>query len=394
MKALEMDQLVPGAVLPWDIVDDAGRVLLPKGTPIGDEQQAKSLFTRGWAKEEEIASGAIGGDAPRAASAIWRKRPTEAASSRPRFFLAVERLVQTLEEIVADLLNGRGKEIPDRLLHLASLVQLQSARDPDGFLASLELFDGGRYGSIHALHSATFCDLVAFGHVREAPARAPLVAAALTRDIGFLELQDELDRQSEPLSEDQQDEVRAHPLASVRLLREAGVRDPDWLEAVAQHHERLNGSGYPAGIQGGAIGPWGRILGIVDIYSALTKTRAYRPAIQGPHAVMALLKNRGSFVDETLTQELIRILGLWPPGLLVKLQSGETAVVVRRTANLKAPEIRVIADPDGRMHPIYQFRDASEPGFLIQEVLPRHSALRERLNHRQLWGDIPVVGRR
>lgn len=119
-----------------------------------------------------------------------------------------------------------------------------------------------------------------------------------------------------------------------------------------------------------------RILGIVDIYSALTKTRAYRPAIQGPHAVRALLESRGSSVDPVLAQELIRILGLWPPGLLaVRLVSGETAVVVRRTANLKAPEIRVIADSDGRQLLIYQFRDASEPDSLIQEVLPRNSDL-------------------
>ena len=85
---------------------------------------------------------------------------------------------------------------------------------------------------------------------------------------------------------------------------------------------------------------------------------------------------------------------MWPPGLLVRLVSGETAVVVRRTANLKAPEIRVIADSDGRQLLIYQFRDASEADSLIQEVLPRSSTFRERINHRQLWGDIVFVTRR
>lgn len=394
MKALDLEQLVPGVALPWDIVDDGGRILLPKGTAIVDEQQAKALYTRGWIKEAEANVPAEVPSSVARTLNSWRRRPTEGGAGRPRFFHVVERLTQWLEEVVADILNGRSRGVPDRLIQLAVQIQLQAARDPDGFLASLELFDGGRYGTIHALHSATFCELVAQGHVRDNGLRAKLVAAALTRDIGFLELQDELDRQSEPLTREQQDEVREHPLSSVRLLREAGVQDESWLDAVGQHHERLNGGGYPASLVGERIGGWARILGIVDIYSALTKTRAYRPAIQGPHAVRTLLENRGSSVDPALAQELIRILGLWPPGLLVRLASGETAVVVRRTANLKAPEIRVIADADGRQLPIYQFRDASEADSLIQEVLPRSSTFRERINHRQLWGDIVFVTRR
>ncbi len=394
MKALDLEQLVPGVALAWDIVDDGGRILLPKGTPIVDEQQAKALYTRGWIKEPEAV---VPADVPSSVTRTlnsWRRRPTDTGVGRPRFFHVVERLTQLLEEVVADILNGRSRGVPERLIQLAVQIQLQAARDPDGFLASLELFDGGRYGSIHALHSAAFCELVAQGHVRDNALRAKLVAAALTRDIGFLELQDELDQQSEPLTSEQQLEVREHPLSSMRLLRDAGVDDAAWLDAVGQHHERLNGGGYPASLVGDRIGGWARILGIVDIYSALTKTRAYRPAIQGPHAVRALLESRGSSVDPVLAQELIRILGLWPPGLLVRLVSGETAVVVRRTANLKAPEIRVIADSDGRQLLIYQFRDASEPDSLIQEVLPRSSTFRERINHRQLWGDIVFVTRR
>jgi len=393
VKALELEKLVPGASLPWDIVDDMGRMLLPRGTPIADEAQAKTLYVRGWMREPAN-SPAPATDSDGRIPTPWRKRPVDAPSGRVRFFHAIDRLVQLLEEMIADILNGKGRDLPERLLQLAGQIQQQVARDPDGLLAALELFDGGRYGSIHALHSATFCELVAQPHVPDPVRRAGLVAAALTRDIGFLELQDELDRQSDALSREQQSEVRAHPLASVRLLRDAGVRDTAWLDAVAQHHERLNGSGYPGGLQGEAIGLWGRILGITDIYSALTKTRAYRPAIQGPHAVLALFQTRGSFVDETLTQEFIRILGLWPPGLIVKLFNGETAVVVRRTANLKAPEIRAIADADGRQMSIYQFRDASEPEHLIQEVLPRSSPLREKLNHRQLWGEISLLSRR
>lgn len=394
LKALELDQLVPGQSLQWDIVDDGGRVLLPKGVPVADENQAKSLFTRGWFLEPDPPPGTLASAGLDGSVNQWRRRPVDTTSSRPKFFHALERFIQPLEEVVADILTGRGRNLPDRILQLCSQIQLQAARDADALLAALELYDGGRYGTLHALHVATLCELVHQQRNHDPAVRKSLIAAALTRDIGFLELQDELDRQSEPLSRLQQEEVRAHPLASVRLLKEAGVNDAEWLTAVAQHHERLNGSGYPHGLSGEQIAPWARIIGITDTYSALTKTRAYRPAIQGANAMMTLFKTRGNLVDEELTQDVIRTLGLWPPGLLVKLASGETAVVIRRTANLKAPEVRVITDPEGKLFHIYQFRDASEPEFLIQEALPRSSPLRDRLNHRQLWGEITLLARR
>jgi hypothetical protein len=61
--------------------------------------------------------------------------------------------------------------------------------------------------------------------------------------------------------------------------------------------------------------------------------------------------------------------------------------VVRRTENLKVPEIRVVADPDGKLLQIYPARDVSNPAYGIAEALPRANPLREKLNHRQLWGE-------
>jgi hypothetical protein len=178
------------------------------------------------------------------------------------------------------------------------------------------------------------------------------------------------------------------------MLRLAGVRDEAWLAAVEQHHERLNGSGYPRGLAAAEVESHACLLGIADIYSAMTKPRVYRPAIQGPNAIHSIFQTRGSLVDEASTQSFIRTLGVYSPGLLVRLASREIGVVVRRTENLKVPEVRVVADPDDKMLQIYPSRDVSEPAYAILEVLPRASSLRDRLNYRQLWGEGPVAIRR
>jgi len=391
---LEKDILVPGKTLDFDVVDASGRILLPKGTPVADESQSKILWTRGFQKEGDVAPTMVSIQQP--SQSAWRLKPRTAdgPSNAPKFFQSVERLSFQLEELYSELLNGKGSQVPERVLEIARSIQTQILRDADALLAAMELSANTRYGTLHALHSAALCDLVASSQGVSPDSRRSLVAAALTRDVGFLELQDELDLQSDPLSEDQQEQVRSHPLASAQLLRDAGVRDEAWIAAVEQHHERLNGSGYPHGLSAAQVEAHACLLGIADIYSAMTKPRVYRPAIQGPNAIHSIFQTRGSLVDEATTQSFIRTLGVYSPGLLVRLASREIGVVVRRTENLKTPEVRVVADPDDKMLQIYPSRDVSDPANAILEVLPRATSLRDRLNYRQLWGEGPSAIRR
>lgn len=391
--------LVPGNSFPWDIVDSSGRMLLPKGLTIPDAAQAKQLWTRGYfmEKDEPTASAALSaqgqfGSQPCPTSS-WRVKPRQQDPSTPKFFQAVGRLSLQLEEFFCEILNGKSERFAERFLDLSRALQVQLAKDPDAFLASLELFDEARYGTLHALHSASLCALVAIHQGLRSDQQRVLIAAALTRDVGFLELQEELDHQSDALMPDQQEQVRTHPLESARLLRAIGVEDKEWLSAIEQHHERLNGSGYPGGLSGDDVCPWARLLGIADIYSAMTKPRAYRPAIQGPNVIHSIFQSRGSLVDENITQTFIRILGVYPPGILVRLSTDETAVVTRRTENLKCPEVRVVADAGDKILQIYPTRDLAD-GITIQEILPRATAVRSRLNHRQLWGEGPAALRR
>ena len=399
LRPLELDFLAPGRSLDHDVVDGSGRMLLPRGVPVADEGQAKALWMRGFLREEDLrdhqesAPSERGGTA--GAGRSWRKPPAgDPPAGLPRFFQPVARMALQLEEIVSQILTGRGSDLPEQVLELARSVQVRLQRDADAFLASIELSSGVRYGTVHALHSAALCELVARSQGIASQDRRRLVAAALTRDVGFLELQEELDRQTEPLSSEQQELVQVHPLHSARFLRDAGVRDPGWLQAVEQHHERLNGSGYPRGITGAQVLPDARLLGIADIFSAMTKPRAYRPAIQTPHALMAIFQDRGSLVDEVCTQDFVRALGLFSPGMLVRLASRECAVVTHRTENLKAPQVRAVTDPEGKLLPIYPAREVSDPAFAIVEVLDHDSPLRERLNHRQLWGEGASSARR
>lgn len=120
---------------------------------------------------------------------------------------------------------------------------------------------------------------------------------------------------------------------------------PDVLEGIAQHHERLNGRGYPYGLQGEDIGVYGRMSGIADCFAAVTSPRPYADTLSVSDAMMRLYEWGGELFAQPLVEKLVQAIGVFPVGSLVELSSGEVAVVIRhnRVRRLQ-PKVLVIAD--------------------------------------------------
>jgi len=179
-----------------------------------------------------------------------------------------------------------------------------------------------------------------------------------------------LNRQESALTADQRAIVDAHAQFGVELLQVAGVDDPVWLEAIAKHHERLDGSGYPRGLSGNAICRGARLLAIVDIYSAMVRPRAWREAVHARHALRSLFLERGRLVDETLATRRIREIGVFPPGTPVQLANGEVGVVWRRGNNATHPVVARLVNANGTLAAIALRRDTALEAFAITGAVP------------------------
>jgi HD-GYP domain-containing protein (c-di-GMP phosphodiesterase class II) len=122
---------------------------------------------------------------------------------------------------------------------------------------------------------------------------------------------------------------------------------PEILEGIAQHHERLNGLGYPRGLKGEQIGIYGRMAGIADCFTALTSPRPYAEVLSVSDAMMRLYQWGDDLFAQPLVEKLVQAIGVFPVGSLVELSSGEVAIVVRhnRVRRLQ-PTVLVIAGRD------------------------------------------------
>ena len=174
-------------------------------------------------------------------------------------------------------------------------------------------------------------------------------------------------------------------LMGVQRLRDIGIKDAQWLQAVELHHERLDGSGYPHGLAGDAIPLGARIVALADAFTAMMRPRGDRPAFLARDALRELYAQASGRYDARLVQVLIRQFGVYPPGTVVKLANGEVGVCVRRTADARKPVLQAVIDPTGQLYATPKRRNTDDTASKIVEVLPmdRHRNIRGLVV--QLW---------
>ena len=347
------DLLTVGQPLPFRILDAQGRLLLNAGHLLADEAQFDSLMERGaWAERPLVEAERIA-----RAAAAGRSQAPQAAS----LFDQWERTLWQLDKLTRALVR-RQADVGHVTAHVRSLRMMVRA-DPDVALFLCVRQDDRRfalYPLTHALHCATIALLA--GHQLAWPDAQSdsLACAALTMNLSILELQATMAEQGEPPTARQLRDIRAHPEASVALLRACGVADETWLTAVAEHHERSGGTGYPHGLD--RIGEPALVLRAIDVFMARISPRAKRPAMAPQTAVRQLFQESAG---SPLTMALVKTLGVHPPGSMLQLRSGEVAVAIRRPPRGTQPIAATLSDARGKPTAQTHRRDTAQAEFAV-----------------------------
>ncbi|WP_369019293.1 HD-GYP domain-containing protein [Thermatribacter velox] len=176
-----------------------------------------------------------------------------------------------------------------------------------------------------------------------------LALGTLLHDVGKIRFPPEIFYKEGPLSEEERKIIRMHPVWSREIIQKHA--EYDFLASVIalQHHERMNGSGYPYGLAGEEIHLLSRICACADVYDALTVDRPYRKRFSYSEALEYLMGNAGRLFDLQVVTTMVRHIAPYPVGETVKLSTGEIAVVIKLNEGLPIrPVVRVIKDREGR----------------------------------------------
>ncbi len=176
-----------------------------------------------------------------------------------------------------------------------------------------------------------------------------LLVGAMLHDIGFAKIPREIIEKQGELTESEMKEIKKHPEYSKQYILEALGGDYEWLaEIVNREHERLDGSGYPHGLNGKEIGITAEIIGISDIYEALTHTRPQRARMTPFDAVKLLINSYKNLFSKDVLKALVSEWSAFPLGSYVLLSSNKVGKVinVNPLSPLK-PKVKVIYDSKG-----------------------------------------------
>ncbi len=172
--------------------------------------------------------------------------------------------------------------------------------------------------------------------------------AGLMHDIGKIRTPSEILTKPEKLTEPEFAIMMKHPVDGAEMLRRRLELPPLAAVVAFEHHLRVDGTGYPGGVARPSLNLATQLCSIADVYDAMRSQRAYQRAFPTDRILAVLRQNDGSRFDQRLVRRFSQLLGIYPAGNLVRLDTGEVAVVLRVHApDPSRPMVRVIAGPDG-----------------------------------------------
>lgn len=358
---------------PWAVYDASDCLLLKAGFIFKSSRKISEVIERGVYRDRDAITSVK----------IFSSKDEVDDTSSP--FILANEYADRLGEILEHIEDGNRKT-EYRVLKLAQHIMWLCDRDMEAALAIIHLPPTHKkYCLYHSIHIALLSSVLAMRMNVSDKNRLSMIAASLTANIGMRNLQELLQRQSSPLTEKQQEMIRAHPINSVNILKSAGIVDEVWLKVVEQHHEQIDGGGYPYGLKDDDILVEASIISIVDVYSAKMSGRAGRTKMNVQDALRLFFTGKGQAYSENLSLYLIKELGIFPPGTFVRLANNEIAIVVKRlVGKSNTPLVKSVIGADGKDFSTPLLRDTSYKEYQIMESI--FCERKAPLNYEQIWG--------
>jgi HD-GYP domain-containing protein (c-di-GMP phosphodiesterase class II) len=264
-----------------------------------------------------------------------------------------ENLSRLMQEIESTLRNDRVLDLPVFTKSVEYMVD-SIERNPDAYIWLTRIKKYNSYIYKDSLSASAWATILGRELGLEREKLNHLAMGGLFMDIGKAAVPSELLNKVGRLSDSEWKVMKSHVEHGVRILSENPDMPPEVLDIVRTHHERLDGSGYPAGLQGHAVPLLGQISGIVDFYVSVTSSRPYAKAASSSTAIHMLYQQQGRYFSELLVRHFIQALSTYPTGSLVELSSGEVGVVISQNPGLSLkPNVVLLLDRNKKPYGSY-----------------------------------------
>lgn len=268
----------------------------------------------------------------------------EHAKARDTYGAAKQSIKGILDQIrVAGLVDSKSAK--------ATVTQCVKSilRNPDAMMWMTRIKNINEYTAEHCLNVSILA--IAFGRHLRLPETEleKLGLCGLLHDVGKVKVPDEILNKPETLTPEEFEIMKQHATIGRDMLKKSANVYQYVIDAAYNHHEQIDGKGYPRQLLASELSDFTRIISIVDAFDAMTSDRCYATSRSNLDALKEIYKNRGKQFDEELALEFISVVGPYPPGTIVELKNGCIGIVLQSEAKKRhLPSIELVRDEQGQ----------------------------------------------
>lgn len=216
-------------------------------------------------------------------------------------------------------------------------------------LADLEGEDDEDYLFPFSLHTCMISVLLAQEMDYEQAETRRVGVAGLIHDVGMLKIPQHIRLGDDNLTDEQFETIQSHPERGARILSNVDRLETSIRRVAAEHHEHVDGSGYPLGVDHEDIHPHARIVNLAMTFVAMTQKRSHRSSLSAQATIRELVQSERHQYDDRALKAFLKRFGLYPPGSFARLNTGQLVLVLRAERDdPKNPEVKVLTTPSNR----------------------------------------------
>lgn len=342
MRRVNINDLTPGMIAAEDIFTIDNRLVFPKGL-ILDEKTIRKLDQYAILNiliEDETAESVLG--TPKEAIAYSEK--VKSSPEFKKFKAEFESDVDNFKSMVNDIvIKGSPLKVDDLMQSALSVLDLNSTTGSLlDMMHCMRDYDDATFA--HCMNVALICNVMARWLRMNDDEIKTATVSGLLHDIGKTKIPDEIIKKPGKLTPEEYEIIKKHPRLGYDMLKDSKL-SPDILNAVLLHHERCDGTGYPAGLHGNLITTYARIVSIADVYDAMTSARVYRGPLC-PFKTIEMFEDEGfskydprfmlNFLENVVNTYLLNT---------VRLSNGDTGTIVYiNKEKLSSPTVKTSSE--------------------------------------------------
>ncbi|MFD3156011.1 HD-GYP domain-containing protein [Haloimpatiens sp. FM7330] len=276
--------------------------------------------------------------------------------------------LKSISKVIKGVNTVGSKELKESCNKVEELVHhIVETGDVNKSLYDIKTYDNYTY--LHCLETGIMSTFLGITAGLDKHQLKDLAIGAILHDVGKMNVSYEIIGKDGKLTDEEYEEVKKHPIYGRRILEKKLWMSEDILKAVEQHHERVDGRGYPYGLRDKAISKFGKIVAICDVYDAVSSNRCYRKRFSPNDAYELILAGSSSAFDKELVNKFKETFCVYPLGCCVKLSNGSRGYVVNQNSGFPdRPVVRVFYDENENAVSFYEINLLSEINIRIEEV--------------------------